>query len=59
MSSAGVGNLHLIEATMDRYVFLIILKENIKQTAEKLGKLFWFYQDNDPMHTYQKLQNFG
>lgn len=53
MSSAGVGNLHFIDGKMDRFVYLNILKNNVKQSAEKLGikDNFAFYQDNDPKHT--------
>ena len=38
---------------MDKYQYLDILKNNLKQSAEKLGILesFHFYQDNDPKHT--------
>lgn len=53
MSSAGVGNLHFIEGKMDKFVYLNILKQNVKQSAVKLGiaDSFAFYQDNDPKHT--------
>lgn len=53
MSSAGVGQLHFIDGIMDKMVYLDILKNNVKQSAEKLGILdnFAFYQDNDPKHT--------
>lgn len=53
MSSAGVGNLHFIDGKMDKFGYLNILKENVKQSAEKLGiaNNFPFYQDNDPKHT--------
>lgn len=52
MSSAGVGNLCFVDGKMDRFGYLNILKENLKQSAEKLGILenFAFYQDNDPKH---------
>lgn len=52
-SAAGVGNLHFIEGNMDKHQYLNILKENLKQSAEKLGigETFHFYQDNDPKHT--------
>lgn len=53
VSSAGVGNIHFIDGKMDRFQYLDILKQNVKQSAEKLGILdsFSFYQDNDPKHT--------
>nr|CAA44764.1 Uhu [Drosophila heteroneura] len=49
ISAAGVGNLVFIEPTMDKNVYLNILKENLLQSAEKLGirRTFRFYQDND------------
>ena len=39
-----VGNLHYI----DKFVYLNILKQNVKQSAEKLGI---FCQDKDPTRT--------
>lgn len=53
MSNAGVGKLHFIDGKMDKYVYLDILKQNVKQSADKLGikNQFAFYQDNDPKHT--------
>lgn len=52
MSSSGVGNLQFIENTMDKNMYLDILKANLLQSAEKLGirDEFRFYQDNDPKH---------
>lgn len=52
MSAAGPGQLHIIEGIMDQNMYLEILKENIKQSAEKLGiaEDFYLYQDNDPKH---------
>lgn len=53
MAAAGVGKLSFIESTMDRWGYLNILKQNLKQSAENLGlsSTFWFQQDNDPKHT--------
>lgn len=53
MAASGVGNLEIIESTMDRWGYLNFLKNNMKQSAEKLGlsDTFWFQQDNDPKHT--------
>ncbi|KAH8270914.1 hypothetical protein KR026_004632 [Drosophila bipectinata] len=53
MAASGVGNLVFIDGIMDAKMYLNILKENLPQSAEKLGILdrFRFYQDNDPKHT--------
>lgn len=53
MAASGVGNLVFIDGTMDKNLYLKILKENVKNSAEKLniGKGFYFQQDNDPKHT--------
>lgn len=52
-SAAGVGKLHFVEGIMEKMQYLNILKNNLKQSAEKLGikETFHFYQDNDPKHT--------
>lgn len=53
MAASGVGNLVFIDGTMDQYVYLDILKRNLKVSAEKLGLNtdYHFQQDNDPKHT--------
>lgn len=53
MAANGVGNLVFIENIMDRYGYLNILKNNLKESARKLGMegSFIFQQDNDPKHT--------
>ncbi|GFX82075.1 transposable element Tcb1 transposase [Trichonephila clavipes] len=53
MASSGFGNLHFIDGTMNKYVNLDILKQNLKQSASKLriSGHFNLYQDNDPKHT--------
>lgn len=53
MSTAGPGNLVFIDGKMDQYVYKNILKENVIQSAQKLGidSDFIFQQDNDPKHT--------
>lgn len=53
MSAAGVGRLHFIDGKMDQFMYLNILKENVLQSAAKLGieTNFSYYQDNDPKHT--------
>lgn len=52
MSAAGPGKLVFIESTMDKLVYLQILKTNLLQSAEALGikTNFRYYQDNDPKH---------
>lgn len=53
MSSQGVGTIHFIDGTMDKFVYNNILKQNVKQSAEKMGMMagFMFQQDNDSKHT--------
>lgn len=53
MSANGVGNLHFIEGTMDHRMYIDILKNNLRSSAQKmgLGDDFIFQQDNDPKHT--------
>lgn len=53
MSSSGVGNLTIIDGIMNKEVYLNILKQNLQQSAEKLGIVdtYHFQQDNDPKHT--------
>ncbi|GBO36848.1 hypothetical protein AVEN_97788-1 [Araneus ventricosus] len=52
MSDVGIGNLHFIDGMMDKYMYLDILKQNLKQSAEKMGILphYKLYLDNDPKH---------
>ncbi|GBM57863.1 Transposable element Tcb1 transposase [Araneus ventricosus] len=52
MSAVDVGNLHFIDGITDKYMYLDILKQNLKQSAEKMGILphYKLYQDNDPKH---------
>ncbi|GBL87070.1 hypothetical protein AVEN_218766-1 [Araneus ventricosus] len=51
-SAVGVGNLHFIDEMMDKYMYLDILKQNLKQSAEKMGisPHYKLYLDNDPKH---------
>ena len=53
MSAAGVGNLASIDGNMDQHIYLDILKNNLEESAHKLGLTgsFIFQQDNDPKHT--------
>lgn len=45
--------IYTIESNMDKNVYLDILYQNLKASAEKLNikDEFVFYQDNDPKHT--------
>ena len=51
-SRAGVGNLHFIDVTMDRFVYREILEKNLMESANNLGLggNFVFQYDNDPKH---------
>lgn len=53
MAASGVGKLHFIESTMDRWIYLDVLKTNLRQsvTSMGIGNDFIFQQDNDPKHT--------
>lgn len=53
MAANGVGELVFLDKIMDQHVYLNILKDNLKKSAENLGLsgLFQFYHDNDPKHT--------
>lgn len=53
MSSSGLGELVFIDGIMDKFVYLNILKQNLKKSVEKLnlGENYYFQQDHDPKHT--------
>ena len=53
MFTADVGELIFIDSIMDKIMYMNILKENIKQSAEKLNLPagFTFQHDNDPKHS--------
>ncbi|GFU54095.1 transposable element Tcb2 transposase [Trichonephila clavipes] len=53
MPATEVGNLAVIDGIMNQYNYLNILKNNLSQSASKLGldRSFTFQQDNDPKHT--------
>jgi transposase len=51
-SSKGMGKLVFIDDTMDQWVYLNILKNNLNESASLMGlESFIFQQDNDPKHT--------
>ena len=58
MSANGTGNLVFIDGILDKYKFLDILKNNLKDSATKLGLLenYYFQQDNDPKHKAKIIQ---
>ncbi|GFX00952.1 transposable element Tc1 transposase [Trichonephila clavipes] len=53
MTATEVGNLVIINGIMNQYSYLNILKNNLIQSASKLGLdgSFIFQQDNDSKHT--------
>ncbi|GBM91035.1 Transposable element Tc1 transposase [Araneus ventricosus] len=52
-SASGLGNLIFIDGLMNQALYLNILRDNLKLSAQNLGigNNFVFYQDNDPKHT--------
>jgi transposase len=52
-SASGPGNLVKVDGIMHKEVYIRILEENIKQSAQKLrlGRKWIYQQDNDPKHT--------
>lgn len=46
------GNLHFVQGIMNRFQYVDILKENVKQSCVTLGikDNFKFFQDNDAKH---------
>ncbi|GBL80687.1 Transposable element Tc1 transposase [Araneus ventricosus] len=53
MSASGLGNLVFIDGIMNHALYLNILRDNLKLSAQNLGigNNFVFHQDNDPKHT--------
>ncbi|GBN40985.1 Transposable element Tc1 transposase [Araneus ventricosus] len=53
MSASGLGNLVFIDGIMNHALYMNILRDNLKLSAQNLdiGNSFVFYQDNDPKHT--------
>ena len=58
MAANGTGNLVFIDGILDKYKFLDILKNNLKDSATKLGlsENYYFQQDNDPKHKAKIIQ---
>ncbi|GBN87490.1 Transposable element Tc1 transposase [Araneus ventricosus] len=52
MSASGLSNLVFFDRIMNHALYLNILKDNLKLSAQNLGiGNFFFCQDNYPMHT--------
>ena len=53
MSESRLGNLVFINGIMNHSLYLNILWDNLKLSAQNLGigNNFIFYHDNDPKHT--------
>lgn len=53
VAASRVGRMNFVESIMDRFVYLNILRFNMRASAEDLGILddFHFQQDNVPKHT--------
>ena len=58
MSASAVENLVFIDGNMDQNVYLNFLKNNLEESAHKLGltKSFIFQQGNDPKHTVKRFK---
>lgn len=59
-SASGTGNLVKVDGIMNKEKYLAILKENLKQSAVKLGlrRHFIFQHDKDPKHTALLVKNY-
>ncbi|GBM96206.1 Transposable element Tc1 transposase [Araneus ventricosus] len=53
ISASGLGNLVFTDGIMNRVLYLNILRDYLKLSAQNsgIGKNFVSYQDNDPKHT--------
>lgn len=60
VASNGTGNLVKVNGRMDSIQYQHILQGNVKESAKKLklGRGWWFQQDNDPKHTSRSTQEF-
>lgn len=56
----GVGNLHIINGIMDRFIYRDILDENLEESKQKLqlDDNYVFQHDNDPKHTSGLVKNY-
>ena len=52
MSSLGVGQMIFIESIIDKYLYCLILANNLDAYARELGmNQYTFQRDNDPNHS--------
>lgn len=53
MAAGGTGDIEFIDATMDKMMYMNILKKHVKSAVEqlKLPSDYYFQYDNDPKHT--------
>lgn len=53
VAASGVGKIHFIDSIMDKWVYLDILRKNLKESVTQLGleNDYIFQQDRDPKHT--------
>lgn len=59
ISSKGVGNLEIIDYTMDAARYKQLLANNLKQSAAKMGlNDYVFMHDNDPKHTSKLVKSY-
>lgn len=60
ISTFGTGELVFIDSIMDKYIYLNILKNNLRKSAMKMGIVdtFKYYQDNDPKHKARAVQEY-
>ena len=57
--SKGVGNLVFIDDIMDKFLYLDIVRDNLRESARIMGMdQFIFQQDNDPKHTSKLIKWF-
>jgi transposase len=59
ISSKGVGRLVFIERKMDKYEYVNILSNNLRESASEMGlEDFVFQHDNDPKHSSKHVKGF-
>ena len=59
ISINGVGNLEVIDTTMDKYKYINIIRHSLNNSAKKMNlETFKFQQDNDPNHKSKYAQEY-